>query len=206
MPESVSRAGGDQHESRVSAREESRGAAPIGAVVGGDECVGLRIRAGREQRLLSGGLEVPRQENRGPAGGTRAQREAAIVQRPAAVVGARVEDVELEARPDDTVASLQSQHGDPACHRVGHDGAGCRIALGSFAEPQLPDIEIAQHRPRAARVIVVIVREREHLEAAATPRRERGRDDAIAGVESTSPRGTGIHEDESAVGAAQDDR
>jgi len=206
MSETISFARRHQHETRNDAREECAGAAPVGAVVGRDESPGPRIRAGREESALSALLEIPRQEDRGPDGGPRAQDQAAIVERTAAVLDAWVEDRQLEACADGAVASLQSSNRHAAGNRVGRHDAGHWVARRSFADPQLADVEIAQHRKRSTRMIVVIVRQGENLEATAASRRKRGNDDAVAGVEPSAPRGTCIHEDEATVRATQDDR
>lgn len=202
MSEAVPRARRDHDEARTDTGEKGGGAASVGAVVRSDENTGSQIRAGRDQRSLSAGLEIARQENRRPSAGPRAQHEAPIVERTGPIPDARMKDRELQARAVNDLASLQSSYGDPARDRSGGDDARQRVALGSFADPQLSHLDVAEHRTRPTRVIVMIVRQGENLQTAAALRRECGNDDAIAGVEPSVPRGARIHEDRATVGSA----
>jgi hypothetical protein len=135
MTEAIPCARRHQHETRGRPRKKGEGAAPVGAVMGRDESPAFGVRTGREESPLSVGLEISRQQNRSAAGAARAQCQATIVQRSAAILDARVKDQKVEAAPDRSVASLESSHGHTARDGIGRNDACDGIVLGALADP-----------------------------------------------------------------------
>jgi hypothetical protein len=157
MSEAIPTAGGDQNERRSNAGQEPGRAAPVGAVMRRDESHGSRILSSREKRSLAIALQVSRQKDRRTEFRSRANREAAVVQRSCPVIECRVEDVELDAGPNRAFTPLQPPDRDSSRDGFGRDEPGQRVALGSSADPKFPNLDVAQDRERASGVVVVIV-------------------------------------------------
>jgi hypothetical protein len=68
--------------------------------------------------------------------------------------------------------------------------------LGPGGEPQFADLEVLEHRTRAADVVRVAMGDREHRDAAPTACEDRRNDDPVAGVEAPCLPGSRIHEHE----------
>ena len=170
-----------------------------------DEGVRRRIGAGGEQRRLAARFEVARKQDRRASFQCRPQHETSIVDRAAAVLVSRVEHGQPQPGAQDVVSPPQSSHRDAPRHGIGDEEARHRIAVGSRPHPQLADLDIPQHGAGSSRVVVVIVRQRQNVEPAASPLQQRGNDDAVAGVESPATRRPRIHEKAPAVRTAHRD-
>jgi hypothetical protein len=202
MSEAIPLSGRHQHEARGDTREEPDTAASVGTVVRRDENVRLGVLAGGEKRRFSGRLEIARQEHGGVVLGSSAKDEAPIVGGTAAILHARVQHPKLQAGAEHPVAPLEPAYRDAAVDRVRDDETGHRVALGPRADPEFADVQVAQECQGSAGVIVVIVRESQDLEPAASRLRERRDHDAVAGVEAPASGRARIRQDEPSIGAA----
>jgi hypothetical protein len=134
------------------------------------------------------------------------QNEAPIVERSAPIVDARMEDRKGQTGAERLVSALQPAHRNAPRDRIREHPLGQRVELRALANPELADVQIPQDRERPTGMIVVVVRQREHLQSSTALIDERRNDDAIAGVELAVPRGPRVRKNEPAVRAADDDR
>lgn len=115
-----------------------------------------------------------------------------------------MQHVPREAGPRRTVSALEPPHRDALRHRLRRDCARQRIVLRPLTEPQLADIHVAKDGSGAPGVVVVVVRESQHVKAPASLSGEARHHDLVTCIEAAVSGRSRIHESEPSVFPTQD--
>lgn len=162
--------------------------------------------ATRAERLgLARSAQVARDERAG-TGHLHPQDEGAIVARQVEAIARGMDGAQTDSRSDRGEASLRENHRDPALSSHRCDLRRLALPMEPRPEPELPHFEIAEKGPCTSRVIVVRVRQNEHLDASVPETRQVGCDDPVPCVEPPSRSPAGVHHDDSASGSSKEDR
>jgi len=187
---------GSRHnrERRAHSVQKCRARRGVAAVMRQHEHVGAQLGAGRCERPLGVGLEIPHEQH-APLIHLDAQGERAIVARSAAVRARRPEGHHAQVPGRERripEAALAHRHARPS--RGGAQRGEVRGGAPSRRQPDLAHRQRVEHRGQASAVVEICVARHQQIEAAHAERTQRGHHAAAPEVRASRQRGASIHQ------------